>query len=153
MTWAQDQRIAYIKERIDHGMDVTRPDVAQRFNCTIQTVTATFHALKARYPGVMAYDAKAKAYRRADLAEAANLSWRERAQAAEAKLEAVRVAAEPFADICVGRESLGDDTEIEIVRLPHGTEYSVGQSVRRARLFMREFRALAAALTGKETGR
>lgn len=86
MTWAQDQRIAYIKERIDHGLPVTRAEVGARFNCTIQTVTATFHKLKARYPGAMAYDEKAKAYRRADLVEgSAGLSWKERALTAEAK--------------------------------------------------------------------
>lgn len=93
MTWAQDQRIAYIKQRIEAGEGVTRPDVAARFNCTIQTVTATFHECKRRYPGLMAYDEKAKAYRRAELVQGVSgLSWRERALAAEAKVEALTAA-------------------------------------------------------------
>lgn len=91
MTWAQDQRIAYIKQQIEAGEGVTRPDVAARFNCTIQTVTATFHECKRRYPDLMAYDEKAKAYRRAELVRGVSgLSWKERALAAEAKVETLQ---------------------------------------------------------------
>lgn len=87
MTWAQDQRIAYIKSEIEAGRPVRRPEVAARFNCTIQTISATFRHFEARHPGLMAYDGRSKAYLRADLtAESAGLSWRDRALKAEAEV-------------------------------------------------------------------
>jgi hypothetical protein len=81
MTWAQDQRIAFIKERIDAGQPVTRALLREKFFITAQTATSTFHAVKARYPDLMAYDEKRKAYYRADLAARGAMSWKDRALA------------------------------------------------------------------------
>lgn len=85
MTWACDQRLAYMKARIDEGHRVNRDEVATRFNCTKQTIAADWRRFEARFPGVAAYCARQKAYVRADLA--GKQDWRLRALAAEAKAE------------------------------------------------------------------
>jgi hypothetical protein len=70
---------------------------------------------------------------------------------AQAQVERMQGALKPFADVCVGRESLNDDAEIEIRRSPELLEHGPGPNVNRARLLMREFRAARQALNPEET--
>ena len=86
MTWAADQRQAFIKERIEAGHTVNRAEVASRFNCTKQTVAADLARFATKYPGLATYDRRIKAYVRADLAAQGPVDWKARALTAEAKL-------------------------------------------------------------------
>lgn len=97
MTWAQDQRIAFIKERIDAGEKVNRRDLREKFHVTIQTATSTFHAFERRYPGLMRYCARTKAMVPASWVPDADVDWKTRALAAEAKLSTAHNALETFA--------------------------------------------------------
>ncbi len=76
---------------------------------------------------------------------------RDAAQArSQTTIASMRAALAPFAAICVGRESLPDDAEIEVLRTQSSLEFSAGPNVSRARLFMREFRAARDATSTAE---
>lgn len=87
MTWAQDQRIAWIKDRLENGEQVNRSDIVEKFIITKQTATATMHKFRERHPGAVVYDGKSKAFW-APGKSPATIDWKARALAAEAQLAA-----------------------------------------------------------------
>lgn len=89
MTWAQDQRIAWIKDRLENGEKVNRSDIVEKFIVTKQTATATMHKFRDRHPNSVVYDGRTKAFWAPDKAPSV-IDWKARAEAAEAKIEALK---------------------------------------------------------------
>jgi len=123
MTWAQDQRIAFIKERIDAGFKVNRSDLREKFFVSLQTATSTFHEFERRYPGVMRFCGRTKAMVPASWV--ADTDWKARALAAEAQLDEALRALEPFARI-------GNQLERYLSMYPDTTLKPLGEDFRRA---------------------
>lgn len=92
MTWACDQRLAYMKAEIDAGRPVNRADVVAKFYVTKTTVAADWHRFDERWPGVAIYDSHQKAYVRADLAADGRIEWKARCAAAEARATRLEAA-------------------------------------------------------------
>lgn len=74
----------WMLKRIQGGETFTRADIGTRFNCTIQTASATVAQFQKRHPGIMRYCGRTKAFVPSDHVPDADVSWKARALAAEA---------------------------------------------------------------------
>lgn len=92
MTWAQTQRLAFIKTKIDAGEHVQRRHLREKFYITNATAATTFRAFEKLYGDLAIYDPFQKAYVRKDLVRTEPNDWRVRAESAEAQLVALTTA-------------------------------------------------------------
>lgn len=89
MTWAQNQRLAWIKEKIEAGEKFNRKDLAEKFNCTLQTSTATINEFQKQYPGLMKYSGSLRAFVSFSHVPDNDVSWKDRAIRAETILNGI----------------------------------------------------------------
>lgn len=62
LSWAQKQRIDFIRRRLRDPGSLTRAAIAAEFGVSAQTATADFQRLEEHFPGLAAYDPSAKAW-------------------------------------------------------------------------------------------
>ena len=62
MTWAQDRRMDFIRDRIAAGLTLNRADLMRRFGISQPQASTDIQRFIKANPGARTYDASAKAY-------------------------------------------------------------------------------------------
>jgi len=65
LTWAQEQRVAWIVEMIGIYGFINRSHLPRKFRTSTPQAASDLKLVNALHPGLMTYDASAKTYRRA----------------------------------------------------------------------------------------
>lgn len=62
MRWAQEQRLAFILQRILAGETINRRDLMDKFKISLPQASTDLNLFKEKHPVAMRYDATRKAY-------------------------------------------------------------------------------------------
>lgn len=65
MTWAQLQRMDFIRDRLASGQSLRRRDLMEKFRISIATASADIRSYVRMHPNAVRYNASEKRYERA----------------------------------------------------------------------------------------
>lgn len=66
LTWAQEQRIAWIKESVEIFGNLNRQHIMKKFRVSTPQASADLRLFRSLHPDVIEYDSVLKIYRRKD---------------------------------------------------------------------------------------